>query len=142
MPRAKPGKKVSKSSNKIHQTWGPPFSPSPVHVQEKGNFLPDVVDDLLDERCRRGGSVGGVDGRVALALEVAVRRRHPTRELVGGVMNFRFRLVRPRRWNPKNVLRGFTGSTRQLGQGISDQLTGKTGQKIFKKLTNQASFDR
>ena len=44
-----------------------------VNVQQKGNFLPDVVDDLLDERCRRGGSVGGVDGRVALALEVAVR---------------------------------------------------------------------
>ena len=30
----------------------------------------------------------------------------------------------------------------QLGQGISDQLTGKTGQKIFNKLTNQATFDR
>ena len=33
-------------------------------------------------------------------------------------------------------------SLSRLGQGISDQLTGKTGQKIFNKLTNQATFDR
>ena len=30
----------------------------------------------------------------------------------------------------------------KLGQGISDQLTGKTGKKIFNKLTNQDTFDQ
>ena len=30
----------------------------------------------------------------------------------------------------------------QLGQGIIDQFTGKTGQKIFNELTNQATFDQ
>ena len=29
-----------------------------------------------------------------------------------------------------------------LGQGIIDQFTGKTGQKIFNELTNQVLFDR
>ena len=83
-----------------------------VNVQQKGNFLPDVVDDLLDERCRRGGSVGGVDGRVALALEVAVRRRHPTRELVGRVLNFRCGwLVNASTLESKTVQRGALGLT-------------------------------
>ena len=34
------------------------------------------------------------------------------------------------------------GDTLGIGQGISDQLTGKTGKKIFNKLTNQDTFDQ
>ena len=30
----------------------------------------------------------------------------------------------------------------EVGQGIIDQFTGKTGQKIFNELTNQATFDQ